>query len=89
MKKNMIPNRDSHTMQPARHLSKNMKMKLISKATPAAASSHYQLFLISLMKSAKAPCCNALLTEVEIAEATLVNMLELGTHSLSSTRVVS
>jgi hypothetical protein len=51
----MMAKRDSHTMQPAQQRKKNIMKKATITATPVAARSHFQLFLTSLVKSAKAP----------------------------------
>ena len=80
-----MPKREIQTMQPAQHLRKNMMMKATMKETPVAARSQYQLFLTSLMKSARAPWSSALEKEELMELKTEVNMLGLGTQALLST----
>ena len=55
------------------------------KATPVAAKSQYQLFLVSLMKSANAPWFKAEEKLELIALKTVENILGLGTQALPST----
>ena len=79
--KNMIPNKLSQTIQPARHLSKNMMMKLTMIARPKAAKSQYQLFLISLIKSARVDWfMTEEYVELTVAKA-LLNMAASGTQT--------
>ena len=81
----MIPKSESQTMHPAQHLRKNMMKKATRKATPVAAKSQYQLFLVSLIKSAKAPWFKAEEKVELMVLKTVENMLGLGTHALTKT----
>ena len=85
----MIPKSDNQTMQPAQHLKKNMIKKATKNATPVAAKSQCQLFLISLMKSARAPWFRAFEKLELIVLNTVENMLEFGTQALPSTEYES
>ena len=55
IKKKITPKSEHQTIHPARHLSKNMKIKDIKTAHPSPASSHCQLFLISCIKLERSP----------------------------------
>jgi hypothetical protein len=85
MKKIMRPNSEHQTMHPARHLSRNMKMKEMTTAPPRATSSHRQLLMISVMKLLRSPWLNAAETVLLTVEKIVLNMLALGTHNLPTT----